>query len=1310
VAEKTTGCVSSSLNFLNRHWEKFVADSSAPPLFTPLGEEPQALVPKWKLPFIKRSKKDGDNNNSSSNNSLRSHAIDPSTNSHADLNGLELKSSSRNTSNDNWGSTSLHSNTSGSSGRDTIGAKGSTGTGTSLATDGSNDLPHFFSSTKLLACLDLEDSRELFESAKIIRLGPEETLFHSGDDSRGGTYIVVEGSLGVFLHDKDRMEEGAPPMHTNTLQEGESVGDLDIVDGDNRSVTCVALEEGAMLVEISRELFMEFVTQKPRALQVYLQQAIARLWRVANFVLNDTLQIPQSKGRHEMFDVVPSAKVGLLDGELLSLLLDNQVGHHMTLPAGMSLYEEGTPADAFYILLKGKMLIEKAQDNSPGGSNFSAMNSGSGSGSVSASGSNHTPKKTSTIADIVSPHCIIGSASYFTSTARKQSVRALELSEVVAIGVVELEKLRITSTKAFVSLLVTAARAMGPLIRKFISLGLNRVWLHAHDIPFRQGEPSSCIYITISGRMILAQEDTSTGKTRTEEVAERGEAIGAVWSLSGGGLNEKTAMCTRDSELVRMSGGAFQCISTKYPSAAVRLLEGMAQRLGSAHGDKRKKSQKKRIATVALIPLHGQAKMCDAKALELKQALERHGPTLLLSGGKIGMAFPLVAERLTNRFYRSKLTAWMAAQEEDYTYIILQADPEMTEWSKICVAQADCVLLLSDASEQPRVSSFEHNLVWRHVNRTKRLIKEFALQSFRVELVLVHQHRASPTQTRKWLEERHGLERHHHMINSDTKDMERLARWLAGKAVGLVLSGGGSRGLAHLGVLRALDDAGVPIDIVGGTSQGAFMAGLFAQRLPWDRMFSCVQEYAAGLGTFRSVVTDLTLPVLSLFAGKRFTHLVTQSFRYGPENIEDLWLRFFCVSTNLSKGEPSVHEYGRLAHLVRASMTVVGLLPPVYDDGDLLVDGGYLNNIPIDVMRTQMGVDTLIVVDVEDKDFCSWNDLAPYENGLSGFYLLWQSLRSALLRKPFRYPRYGEMINSLFFLSHQQQIKASMKEFHVDLYMRPTGVQFFKLMDYHLMDRIVRDAYRYGWTAITEWQCNTAAQGRNNNGQGGVGEGNVMRLRTRSISKVHSHDFVSQIKPSTFITLQESSVERIQSALAEKTRLGSPGLDQNKFLARTSAVPQSPRNYNRKKKKNPFKSAKDPLTDTDTERDTMVAGAAAADNNNHHRHVQVGEGKEGKEHKQKLDRNGMNQQELQVNVNVNGKNSQGHNHDQNGNGNGTPGGKKLYLNVVAGDGEGDGCSSAEEGEENSFKIRTNLHDKKRRVQSCNTLSQYKYAN
>lgn len=233
---------------------------------------------------------------------------------------------------------------------------------------------------------------------------------------------------------------------------------------------------------------------------------------------------------------------------------------------------------------------------------------------------------------------------------------------------------------------------------------------------------------------------------------------------------------------------------------------------------------------------------------------------------------------------------------------------------------------------------------------------------------------------------------------------------MAGKAVGLVLSGGGSRGLAHLGILKALDDIGIPVDVVGGTSQGAFIAALFAQNLPIELMARLVRQYADKLGNIKEILFDLTLPILSVFSGYHFDRVLRDVFSHGPQNIEDLWTPFFCLTTNLTKGEAQSHHQGPISKLVRASMTIVGMLPPICYNGDLLVDGGYINNIPVDIVRS-MGVDTVIVVDVESKD-SMWQNLTPYEGGISGWQILWDKWCPVpSLRFGAQMPKYSQLIN-----------------------------------------------------------------------------------------------------------------------------------------------------------------------------------------------------------------------------------------------------------------------------------------------------------
>ncbi|KAA6424227.1 MAG: cyclic nucleotide-binding domain, partial [Trebouxia sp. A1-2] len=147
------------------------------------------------------------------------------------------------------------------------------------------DHANFFATTKFFSCLDLAESQELLEASQMVVVQPNETLFETGDDSSSGIFIVLEGAIGVYMHDGDKL------MHTNTLRPGESVGDVDILDGGHRTCTCAALGQGAQLVQVSHQLFMSFVMARPRTLQIYLHKALARLWRVAHFVLSDFLNL-----------------------------------------------------------------------------------------------------------------------------------------------------------------------------------------------------------------------------------------------------------------------------------------------------------------------------------------------------------------------------------------------------------------------------------------------------------------------------------------------------------------------------------------------------------------------------------------------------------------------------------------------------------------------------------------------------------------------------------------------------------------------------------------------------------------------------------------------------------------------------------------------------------------------------------------------------------------------------------------------------------------------------------------------------------
>ena len=463
-------------------------------------------------------------------------------------------------------------------------------------------------------------------------------LFRQGDASESGIYIIVAGALGLYRQDEapDGGADG-PPLLTNVLHEGESVGDVDVMDAAARSVSAIAqAPQGCRLVVVSRALFLSFVAAHPRSLHTYLTQAIARLWRVAHFVLADYLALPRAaqerlplgSGTGSGADGQAAAALAGTDAspaceaDLASLATGIHAAalaaaaEHMRLAPGQQLYGDHEPADALFVLVSGAVTAD-------------AVPWPAGTGVASP--------------PVVAP-ALVGAAAFLSRTPRRETLRCARLHTdesgaevdtadgaiVWAFGPQQLDALLHANPAAFVALLLAAAGSLSPVIRRFIALGLNRVWLASGDSAFTRDAPASSLYILISGRVRLLRDAPSTSggaggapsadntggssssSSSTDvsatmsatmsdvlfssgadgapgpgffagEEAGRGDAIGEA-SLLAGGVYDATALCVRDSELVRMSRAAFQLITARYPAAAARLLEAMARKLTRSAG------------------------------------------------------------------------------------------------------------------------------------------------------------------------------------------------------------------------------------------------------------------------------------------------------------------------------------------------------------------------------------------------------------------------------------------------------------------------------------------------------------------------------------------------------------------------------------------------------------------------------------------------------------------------------------------------------------------------------------------------------
>jgi lysophospholipid hydrolase len=248
-------------------------------------------------------------------------------------------------------------------------------------------------------------------------------------------------------------------------------------------------------------------------------------------------------------------------------------------------------------------------------------------------------------------------------------------------------------------------------------------------------------------------------------------------------------------------------------------------------------------------------------------------------------------------------------------------------------------------------------------------------------LVLIHPDDCErPRGTARWLDNR-DVEMHHHVRLGNDGDFKRLARFLTGSAICLALGGGGARGFAHIGALRALREESAPIDIVGGTSMGAVIAAELALGLSPEEMLRRNRALFSNSGLLR----DLTLPLLSFTTGKAYSKTLKQMF--AEIEIEDLWIPFFCVSSNISRAERAIHRTGLLWRKVRASSGVQGMFPPVVLDGELHVDGAPFSNLPADAMKT-VCEGKIIAIDVSPPvDLLQNTD---YGDAVSGWKILWK--------------------------------------------------------------------------------------------------------------------------------------------------------------------------------------------------------------------------------------------------------------------------------------------------------------------------------
>jgi NTE family protein len=429
--------------------------------------------------------------------------------------------------------------------------------------------------------------------------------------------------------------------------------------------------------------------------------------------------------------------------------------------------------------------------------------------------------------------------------------------------------------------------------------------LPAGHLLFEADSNPDGVYLLASGRLGV-KTPSRTGLTAE---IEHGELVGeAGWLL--GQQRSTTIVALRDSELLLIPNAELDRIAARSTHFSLALARLCARRLRRSN---RQEYKPKRAHVFAVVPNSIEVDIADF-AMRLVDELGKTGRTELVWDARA----------------TTHTATWFNRIEEVNDFVVYVANWASSGWTRQCCRQADVILMAAPASG--RFSAWPAGIAEAAIARGAR-----------VELALLHQGNIEPGAAAPWLKTQ-PTTLHHHI--QGPADYARLARLLMRRGVGLVLSGGGARGFAHLGIIRALREAKVPLDFLGGASIGAIIAAGVAMGWSDEEMRL---RYRRGF-VDTNPVNDYTFPFLALTRGRKVSRLLERE--YGSVLIEDLRHPYFCVSANLTTGRLFEHREGSVAHALRASVAIPGVMPPVFHEDGVLVDGAAINNLPVDVMQS----------------------------------------------------------------------------------------------------------------------------------------------------------------------------------------------------------------------------------------------------------------------------------------------------------------------------------------------------------------------
>ncbi|MCP4130949.1 MAG: cyclic nucleotide-binding domain-containing protein [bacterium] len=709
----------------------------------------------------------------------------------------------------------------------------------------------------------------------------------------------------------------------------------------------------------------------------------------------------------------------------------------VALEAGESLLRRGDPGTALYIVIKGRLKAFIFQENGE-----------------------------ERLLEEISPGMTIGIMQVLEGGNYRANISALNETELLKLNKkdfvelvnkfpemielmakIVLQRLKNNRVRAALS------RYLGPIDQeqfREIQAQLEWITLQRGETLYRQGDRPGGVYIVISGRLKSFIEDDD-GKPSFEVEIKSGEFAGEMETYLE--KERKTNVyAARESYLVKISRDALLNLIEQYPGSMKKVADILMRRqediIDTVRKHKEFRGKNNTLKNITVMSDNPDVPL-EEFATRLVSALSFFGSTLHLSSERLEalMGSPGIAQTPDS----IRVNSLLAEIENEYDYIVYEADVTLSPWTRRSIHHADRVLVTAWFGSDHARGTIEKELLY----------PEGGIVTPEQTLVLLHPDGSrDPVGTKQWLAERR-VEMHHHIRWDNDGDIRRLSRFLAGRAIGVALSGGGARGFAHGGVLRAFTEAGIPVDMIGGVSSGAIATLAHAYCWSYEKFI----DFSKKEFIETKLSKEFTLPIMSLLRGRLLERAIKKAC--GDRCIEDLWINCFCLSCNLTTTEMIVYRDGMARKALRATMAMPVVLEPVIENNNILVDGGVLNNLPGDIMR-DFCPGLLAALDVSiDDNFVYKEKSLPSP---------WRVLLSRLVpfMKKIEVPTIADVLTRSISISSISKIR--MVKNDADIYFNPP-VEHFNHLNPSYAEEIAEAGYLYAREKALEWKKELVSRG-----------------------------------------------------------------------------------------------------------------------------------------------------------------------------------------------------------------------------------------